>query len=191
MKPTTVAIAVILAALSGALAVILYGKLTEMDSRADPETSAELPATEPAGDPPYVPGRERGFKDDFASLNAQREGVRALPSGVQYEIIESGDGRRPAATDTVVVRYEMTTGDGYIIDTTEDDGEPASMPLDEIVIPGLRDALLQMHEGDHWLVVIPPGQGFVKTLNNRLRRRDLIVDLRLLSIAPGATSEER
>ena len=186
MKPSTVAIAVVLAALSGALAVILYGKMTEPTTAPEPAADDNGSAREARS----IPGRERGFKDDFASLNAEREGVRTLPSGVQYEIIQSGEGRQPTATDTVLVRYEMLTADGYIIDTTEDDKEPASIPLDDMVVPGLRDALLQMREGDHWLVVIPPGQGFVKTLNNRLRRRDLVVDIRLLSIAPSSGSDE-
>ena len=58
------------------------------------------------------------------------------------------------------------------------------LALEAIAVPGLREALLLMQEGDHWRVVIPPSEGFGRSGNNRLRRRDLIYDIRLVAIEP-------
>ena len=131
--------------------------------------------------------RMGNYNDDFAALNKQREGVITLPSGVQYEVLESGYGDLPAKTDSVLVRYEASLPDGRVFDTTEVDQEPLSLPLETIAVPGLREALLLMDEGAHWRVVIPPSEGFGRSGNNRLRRSDLIYDIRLVAIeATGA-----
>lgn len=134
-----------------------------------------------AGSAPVSRGRHRGFKDDYAALNAQRPGVVTLDSGVQYEVLESGSGQRPEAGGAVLVRYVGTLADGKVFDTTGD-GPPLELPLDTIAAPGLREALLLMREGDHWRVVIPPSMGFRRSGNNQLRRRDLIYDLELVEV---------
>jgi FKBP-type peptidyl-prolyl cis-trans isomerase FklB len=194
MKPSTLVIALVLAALSGALGMILYGELT--GSRDEPEavTKPEQAATDDQNEAPEIapdiPAREGGFKDDFAALHARREGVVKLASGVQYEVIESGDGDQPKASDTVLVRYEASLPDGRIFDSTEEDGVPVALPIEKIAAPGLREALLLMREGDHWLVVIPPSEGFANFGNNRLRRRDLIYDIRLLSVEPPSDADD-
>ena len=126
--------------------------------------------------------RMGNFNDDFAALNKQREGVITLPSGVQYEVLESGSGDSPVESDSVLVRYEASLPDGRVFDTTEVDQEPLSLPLESIAVPGLREALLLMDEGAHWRVVIPPSEGFGRSGNNRLRRSDLIYDIRLIAI---------
>ena len=131
---------------------------------------------------PYIPARTRGFKDDFAALNAKRDGVEVLPSGVQYEVLKAGNGKQPAENDAVLISYEASLTNGTVFDTTYEDGEPLHMPLDEIVVPGLKEALLLMREGAKWQVVIPPSMGFGRSGNNQLRRRDLIYNIELISI---------
>ena len=120
-------------------------------------------------------------KDDFAALNAKREGVVTLPSGVQYEVLKAGSGEPPRADDAVVISYQTTYADGTIMSTT-DNGESLYIALDDIVIPGLREALLLMNTGARWQVVIPPSMGFTRSGNRMLRRRDLIYDIMLVSI---------
>jgi len=140
-------------------------------------------------DSPQIPARSRGFKDDFAALNARREGVVSLPSGVQYEVEKTGSGRQPMEGDAVLINYQASLTNGTVFDTTYEDGEPLRMELDEIVVPGLKEALLLMSEGAKWRVVIPPSMGFGRSGNNQLRRRDLIYELELVSIEGAQASE--
>lgn len=133
------------------------------------------------------PARTRGFADDFARLNAQRPGVVTLPSGVQYEVLKQGAGETPGPSDQVTVSYEGMLTNGVVFDTTRKDGEPARLRLPEIVVPGLREALMLMREGDAWRVVIPPSMGFGRTGNNMLRKRDLIYEIELVSVSPSET----
>jgi FKBP-type peptidyl-prolyl cis-trans isomerase len=134
--------------------------------------------------------RTRGFYDDFARLNAAREGVVVLPSGVQYEVLTAGTGKQPHAGDTVVVDYVGTLTNGMTFDSTRDDGKPARLALDEIVVPGLREAIMLMTEGAKWRVVIPPAMGFGRSGNNMLRRRNLVYEIELLTVeAPGQDAQ--
>jgi FKBP-type peptidyl-prolyl cis-trans isomerase FklB len=185
MKASTFIAGIVLAALAGAGAVVLLNKSEAPVGQPAADISAADPAS-PASEQEvaYIPAREGAYKDDFAALNSQREGVVTLPSGVQYEVLESGHGDQPESSDTVLVRYQASLPDGRVFDTTEDDQEPLVLPLESIAVPGLREALLLMQEGDHWRVVIPPSEGFGRTGNNRLRRRDLIYDIRLVAIDP-------
>jgi FKBP-type peptidyl-prolyl cis-trans isomerase FklB len=134
--------------------------------------------------------RSGGYVDDFAVLNARREGVVTLPSGVQYEVLKAGSGSRPGAGDAVMVSYQASLTNGAVFDTTYEDGEPVRLQLEEIVVPGLKEALLLMNEGAKWRVVIPPSMGFKRSGNNMLRRRDLIYDIELVAVeappAPGS-----
>jgi FKBP-type peptidyl-prolyl cis-trans isomerase FklB len=133
-------------------------------------------------EPARVRARSGGFIDDFAALNAKREGVVTLPSGVQYEILKPGSGAKPGADDAVLISYQASLANGTVFDSTYEDGEPLRMELDEIVVPGLKEALLLMGEGAKWRVVIPPSMGFGRSGNNQLRRRDLIYELELVSV---------
>jgi FKBP-type peptidyl-prolyl cis-trans isomerase FklB len=140
---------------------------------------------------PAIMARTGGFKDDFAALNARRKGVTTLPSGVQYEVLKPGSGSKPVAGDTVVISYQGTLTDGTVFDTTYDDEEPLHMSVDEIVVPGLKQALLLMQQGAKWRVVIPPKMGFANSGNNQLRRRDLIYEIELNSIVkPGKAAAQ-
>lgn len=90
----------------------------------------------------------------FMEENAKRPGVKTTESGLQYEIIEAGDGETPTAQDTVIAHYEGTLIDGTKFDSSYDRGEPASFPVGG-VIPGWQETLQMMKEGAKWRVVIP------------------------------------
>ena len=100
------------------------------------------------------------------------------------------DRREPLPVAVLPLRLEELPDAGRVFDTTEDDQQALVLDIEDIAVPGLREALLQMREGDHWRVVIPPSQGFGRTGNNQLRRRDVIYDIRLLQIEPPSRSEE-
>ena len=90
----------------------------------------------------------------FLSENANKEGVVVTASGLQYEIIESGSGKTPGPTDTVVTHYAGTFLDGSEFDSSIKRGEPLSFPVNG-VIAGWTEALMLMQEGDKWRLFVP------------------------------------
>lgn len=138
--------------------------------------------------PQSVPVRAQGYNDDYAELNAQREGVITLPSGVQYEILKTGSGKQPHASDTVTVHYRAMLANGVEFDNTYEQGAPATLHLDDYLVPGLKEALLLMKEGDEWRVTIPARLGF--NSGRLLRKRDLIYEITLLAIAATPEPQE-
>ncbi|WP_027351406.1 FKBP-type peptidyl-prolyl cis-trans isomerase [Halotalea alkalilenta] len=90
----------------------------------------------------------------FLADNAEQEGVQTTASGLQYKVIESGDGPQPNAEDTVQVNYEGTLLDGTVFDSSFERGEPVTFKVNE-VIQGWQEALQLMHEGDEWMVYVP------------------------------------
>ena len=75
--------------------------------------------------------------EDFLAENAKKDGVTVLPSGLQYEVIKEGNGKKPGATSQVKCHYEGTLVDGTKFDSSYDRGEPATFGLNQ-VIPGWR-----------------------------------------------------
>jgi len=92
--------------------------------------------------------------DTFLNENKQREGVVTLESGLQYEVLASGEGASPKADDTVKVHYHGTLVDGTVFDSSVDRGQPAVFGVNR-VIKGWTEALQLMKAGDKWKVVIP------------------------------------
>jgi FKBP-type peptidyl-prolyl cis-trans isomerase FklB len=91
---------------------------------------------------------------DFLAANAKKDGVKALPSGLQYSVIKSGAGKSPKATDAVKVHYHGTLIDGTVFDSSVQRGEPISFGVTQ-VIKGWTEALQLMKEGDKWKLFIP------------------------------------
>ena len=90
----------------------------------------------------------------FLAANAKKEGVTVLPSGLQYEVIVAGNGKKPSATDRVQCHYEGTLIDGTIFDSSIKRGEPAVFGVNQ-VIKGWVEALQLMQEGAKWRLYIP------------------------------------
>ena len=97
----------------------------------------------------------------FMASNAKAEGVKTLPSGVQYKIVTSGpaDGTSPKKSDEVKVHYEGKLLSDEIFDSSFQRGAPATFPLGGL-IPAWVEALQQMKPGDEWLLYVPPEQGY-------------------------------
>lgn len=95
----------------------------------------------------------------FLTDNAKRPDVHTTPSGLQYRIINSGQGKQVSSpTDIVTVTYKGWTIDKHVFDKTEH-GQTASFPAGGL-IPGWVEALKLMHAGDEWQLVIPPDLGY-------------------------------
>ena len=91
----------------------------------------------------------------FLASNKQKEGVKTLPSGLQYRVIKEGTGKTPKATDTVVTQYKGTLINGTEFDSSYKRNEPATFPVNG-VIKGWTEALQLMKEGSKWQLVVPP-----------------------------------
>jgi FKBP-type peptidyl-prolyl cis-trans isomerase len=126
----------------------------------------------------------------FLAANANKPGVHARPSGLQYRIIRNGFGKTPHATDTVEVLYKGSLINGKVFDQTE-----PSLPAQFVVngvIPGWTEALEIMREGDEWELVIPAnlaygtrGQPPVIPPNQAL-----VFDVQLLKTTPAPPKED-
>ena len=95
----------------------------------------------------------------FLSDNAKKEGVATLPGGVQYKVLRAADGAKPGVQDTVVVHYKGTLIDGKEFDSSYRRGEPATIPLKN-VIKGWQDAVTAMPVGSKWEIYVPAQLGY-------------------------------
>ena len=91
---------------------------------------------------------------EFLAENAKRSGVVVLPSGLQYEVLAEGKGRKPKVTDKVQCHYHGTLIDGQVFDSSIQRGTPAVFGVNQ-VIPGWVEALQLMPEGAKWKLYIP------------------------------------
>jgi FKBP-type peptidyl-prolyl cis-trans isomerase FklB len=90
----------------------------------------------------------------FLEANKTKEGVVTLPSGLQYKVLQAGNGPKPAATDTVVCNYRGTLLDNTEFDSSYKRGQPATFPVSG-VIKGWTEALQLMPVGSKWQLFIP------------------------------------
>lgn len=97
--------------------------------------------------------------ETFLKENAKKPGVVTLPSGLQYEVLNEGTGRRPKATDTVRCHYEGTLVDGTVFDSSYSRGVPAEFGLQQ-VIAGWTEGVQLMSEGAKYRFYIPYHLGY-------------------------------
>jgi FKBP-type peptidyl-prolyl cis-trans isomerase FklB len=93
--------------------------------------------------------------DAFLVENQAKEGVVTLPSGLQYRILNAGDGRRPTDSDLVEVSYRGSLLDGTVFDSSHARGKPSTFSVAG-VIPGWREAFKLMPVGSKWELFVPP-----------------------------------
>lgn len=92
--------------------------------------------------------------EKFLAENGKKEGVVTLKSGLQYEVLREGNGKKPKATDKVKCHYEGTLINGQVFDSSYKRNEPAVFPLNQ-VIPGWTEGLQLMQEGAKYRFYIP------------------------------------
>jgi FKBP-type peptidyl-prolyl cis-trans isomerase FklB len=95
----------------------------------------------------------------FLAENKKRPGVTELPSGLQYEILETGTGEKPNSYNNVTCHYHGTLIDGTVFDSSVRRGQPATFPLN-MVIKGWTEGLQLMPTGSKWRFFIPPHLGY-------------------------------
>ena len=99
-------------------------------------------------------GAAKAEGEAFLAENAKKEGVVSLPSGLQYQVLREGDGRKPAATDQVECHYEGTLINGQVFDSSSQRGQTATFGLNQ-VIAGWTEGLQLMQEGAKYRFFIP------------------------------------
>ncbi len=106
--------------------------------------------------------RSRQFKvsnEEYLASNRDNEGVVTTKSGLQYKVIESGNGKRPNNSNSVTVHYTGKLTDGMVFDSSVERGEPATFGVDQ-VIAGWTEALQLMPLGSKWQLYIPQELGY-------------------------------
>ncbi len=128
----------------------------------------------------YGPNKAAGEK--FLAENKKKDGVKTLPSGVQYKVIKVGNGAMPADTSMVKVHYEGKTLDGKVFDSSYKNGQPVSLRANQ-VIKGWTDALVHMPVGSVWEVYIPQELAYGEREQGQIKPFSaLIFKIELISI---------
>ena len=125
--------------------------------------------------------KQRG--EAFLAENKKKEGVKTLPSGLQYKVIKEGTGKKPKLNDTVTVNYRGTQIDGTEFDSSFRRGQPVTFPVSG-VIPGWTEAMQLMAEGAKWQLFIPPNLAYGERGKGALigPNATLIFEVELISI---------
>ena len=120
--------------------------------------------------------------DEFLQTNLGKNGIVALPSGVQYRIIEEGEGSRPGMEDTVKVHYRGSKINGHEFDSSFARGVPEEFPVNT-VLRGWQEVLPLMKTGATWQIFVPPELAFGARGNPPVGPNEaLMFDLKLVEI---------
>lgn len=136
---------------------VLTGETTLMTDEEVKETIAELQKKVQAKQEAMRKVQGEANKkagDEFLAANAKQKGVKTTDSGLQYLVIEPGNGKTPAATDKVKVNYRGMLVDGTEFDSSYKRGNPVEFPVNG-VIKGWTEALQMMKEGAKYQLFIP------------------------------------
>jgi FKBP-type peptidyl-prolyl cis-trans isomerase FklB len=128
--------------------------LTEDEARQTLLTAQKALMAKQAEEKLKIGEKNKADGEKFLAENAKKEGVKTLPSGLQYREITAGKGKSPKAADTVTTHYRGTLIDGTEFDSSYKRGEPATFSVSG-VIPGWVEALQLMKEGAKWQLFIP------------------------------------
>lgn len=126
----------------------------------------------------------------YLEENKAREGVVVTESGLQYEVLEAGEGAKPGPEDTVEVHYRGTLVDGTEFDSSYGRGQTVTFGVGQ-VIPGWTEALQLMAVGSKYRLVIPPELGYGAGGAGQMigPNAALIFEVELVSI-PSQAAEE-
>jgi FKBP-type peptidyl-prolyl cis-trans isomerase FkpA/FKBP-type peptidyl-prolyl cis-trans isomerase FklB len=103
--------------------------------------------------------KNKEVSDEFLTKNKSKSGVKSTASGLQYEVLKEGKGKKPTLKDKVTVHYTGTLVNGQKFDSSHDRGQPAEFPVNGI-IKGWQEALQMMPEGSVYRLYIPPDLGY-------------------------------
>ncbi|MHC5541791.1 FKBP-type peptidyl-prolyl cis-trans isomerase N-terminal domain-containing protein [Singulisphaera rosea] len=131
-----------------------------------------------------VADKQKKEGEAFLAANKKKEGVKTLPSGLQYKVVKEGNGKSPKVTDTVTAHYEGRLIDGSVFDSSIKRGEPADFPVNR-VIKGWTEALQLMKKGGKMQIYVPSdlAYGASPPPGSIIRPNDpLIFDIELIDV---------
>jgi len=118
----------------------------------------------------------------FMAANLSKNGIVALPSGIQYRVIEEGEGARPGMDATVKVHYRGSKTNGHEFDSSFARGVPEEFTIGT-VLKGWQEVLPLMKTGATWQIFVPPELAFGARGNPPVGPNEaLIFDLKLVEI---------
>lgn len=130
--------------------------------------------------------------DVFLAQNKLKSGVKVLASGVQYRVIEPGNGEVPRQANQVTLEFKSTLPDGTVMADTKAASQdhpagPVTVRLSEIPQPGLREALQMMPAGSRWEVVMPGSAALGTTVERagEMANQVMIFNIKLISVGPA------
>ena len=166
-----------------ALVIVLSSMLVSCGPGGSKTETADMPSTATERTPP-APATPLDKGEAFLAENRSKEGVVVTSSGLQYQVLEEGDGPKPSATDRVTVHYRGTLIDGTEFDSSYRRGRPATFGLNQ-VIRGWTEGLQLMGVGSTYRLFIPSNLAYGKRGAGNLIGPDeaLIFDVELLEIA--------
>lgn len=135
------------------------GKMTQEEIAAEMQAYQEKMVAEQQANQAEMAQVNQAAADAYLAENQAREGVIVTASGLQYEVLEAGEGPQPGAEDTVEVHYRGTLVDGTEFDSSYARGETVTFGVGQ-VIAGWTEALQLMPVGSKWQLVIPPELGY-------------------------------
>ena len=174
--------------LAGALKEGLQGlpsRLTQEEMQAAMQQLQEQMGS-PDEDQPEEPNSMNNNKAEgeaFLAENAKKPGITTLPSGLQYEVLTEGSGKKPGLGSSVTTHYHGTLINGTVFDSSYQRGQPATFPVNG-VIAGWTEALQLMGEGSKYRLYIPSDLAYGKRGAGRDIPGDtaLIFDVELLKV---------
>ena len=163
-------------------------QLTEEEMISEIQTFQQEMQAKMVAEMESAAGENKAAGEAFLVENAKQEGVVVTESGLQYKVLEPGEGNSPEAADVATVHYRGTLIDGTQFDSSYDRGQPATFPVAS-VIAGWTEALQLMKPGAKWQLVIPADLAY----GERGAGQDigpnatLLFDVELISVEKGGS----
>jgi FKBP-type peptidyl-prolyl cis-trans isomerase FklB len=128
--------------------------------------------------------KNQADSEAFLEANKTKTGIVVLPSGVQYRIIEEGEGARPGLESKVIVHYRGSKLDGREFDSSFARGTPEEFTVNA-VLKGWQEVLPLMKAGSTWQIFVPPEMAFGARGNPPVGPNEaLMFDIKLVEILP-------
>lgn len=178
-----------------ALKDVLAGNKTQLTEDEAKATIIQLEQTLRAkAEAEMKAATEKNRKDGeaFLAANKTKDGVKTLPSGLQYKIVTEGTGPKPTSADVVECNYRGTLIDGTEFDSSQKSGKPVTFPVNR-VIKGWTEALQLMPVGSKWQLFIPPDLAYGDRGAGPVIKpgSTLVFDVELVSIQPKSAPEPK
>ena len=127
----------------------------------------------------------KAASDSLLAKNRIRPGVKVLSSGVQYRIIDEGNGPSPRADGQarILYRASVPSGQEFVSSYNSPNPQPTTIDIGESPLPGIKQILPMMRQGAHWEVVLPPDQAYGTNPGSPVGpNQALVIDIKMVDV---------